>query len=118
MDAKWFWAEARRMCQSYVGCGGCPASSFDCLVSVESECSDPTETVRIVEEWSKEHPIQTRAEKFREVFGKSPISCTGKYMMPPMGELKCEECESNKGHGTVCDYAAWWSAPYELLKED
>ena len=39
-------------------------------VSVEvEEDENPAEAVRIVEEWSREHPKMTNARKFEEVFG-------------------------------------------------
>ena len=72
MDAKIFAKELGRMCKSYDDCGKCGMSKLrtekycNCL---NDFCIYPAEAVRIVEEWSKAHPIQTNGDKFYEVFG-------------------------------------------------
>lgn len=55
----------------------------------------PEFAVRIVEEWSKAHPIQTNADKFKEVFEKEPIVIL---------------------RDIANDYGEWLYAPYEAPK--
>ena len=41
------------------------------------------DAIEIVEQWGKEHPIITRSDKFKEVFGKEPrYHSTGDLMCP------------------------------------
>lgn len=67
MDAVKYLKERERMCENFKNCDGC---------SFIHHCSDfmgeyAEEAVRIVEQWSKEHPIMTNKMKFEEVFGKT-----------------------------------------------
>ena len=57
----------------------------------------PEFAVRIVEEWSKAHPIQTNADKFKEVFGFGHQG------------VGCNDCKIVYGD-------TWWEAPYEAPK--
>ncbi|MBR3360895.1 MAG: hypothetical protein IKG39_06125 [Lachnospiraceae bacterium] len=72
MDAVKFLKERERMCESFKTCDGC---------SFNHHCSDfmgeyAEEAVRIVEQWSNEHPIMTNLMKFKEVFGKCNTEVT------------------------------------------
>lgn len=70
MEALEFLKEARRMCLAIGSCDDCQLG-YGCVVDdvkkvpdrvLESNCS-------VVEAWSKEHPIKTNAQKFKEIFG-------------------------------------------------
>lgn len=63
----------------------------------------PEFAVRIVEEWSKAHPIQTNADKFKEVFGFEPYS--------DMAWAAANDEYAAELHDT-----AWWEKPYEAPK--
>ena len=93
MDAVIYNIEAKRLCETHRGCMGCPAFAVNegCRLYRISAYFDPEEAVRIVEEWSKEHPIQTNGNKFREVFGDAFYG----------------ECPSSGF------WMSWWDAPYE-----
>lgn len=73
----------------------------DCPLPVKcDECNSwimqhPAEALRIVEKWSKAHTIQTRKDKFKEVFGITVWESI------------------DEGHG---DWSSWWDAPYEAPK--
>ena len=75
MDAVKFLKEHKRICQIYchsLTCTECPLE--DCNNGLGIPCDTlfnehPEAVVRVVEEWSKEHPIQTNGEKLKEVFG-------------------------------------------------
>lgn len=109
MDAVAYIKEKVRMCHND------PAEKFKCdkcpmfADTVEIGCvyweeTDPTEAVRIVEEWSKAHPIQTNEDKFKEVFGD--VESLSKH-----GELSLYEYR-------IMLPRHWWSAPYEAPKGD
>lgn len=56
-----------------VNCGVCPLQ--DCCCGTNGNISFNSEkTIEIVTQWAKEHPIVTRADKFKEVFGVEPKS--------------------------------------------
>ena len=64
MDAVEFFKETKRLCNSYVVCDGCPLFGYFCDFSDDLEKS-----VVVVEQWSREHPKMTNADKLVEVFG-------------------------------------------------
>lgn len=88
MDAVEYLKEKGRFCKQYKGCSQCPLYERGNCVCPDS--TNPAEAVRIVEEWSKAHPIQTNGQKFQEVFGR------------------------NK-HIKWCGLE-WWDMPYEAPK--
>ena len=119
MDALEYLKEKNRMCyrnSEYQHCSICPFESECC------QCEDdrPEEAVRIVEEWSKAHPKQTNADKFKEVFGVEPVDCQGETFAMPTGKgIPCSECKNwtNPDVYNCVDYGgAWWDAPYEAPK--
>ena len=100
MDAVMYNIEAQRLCETYRGCMSCPAFAVNkgCRLYRISEYFDPAEAVRIVEEWSKANPVQTRKDKFKEVFGSWPSSiiigaCTQEWWDAPYEAPKDESCE-------------------------
>ena len=104
MDAELYLKEKARMCkqyqdrEGYLKCGTCGfgfSNNGKQKLCPEFEKLYPTEAVRIVAEWSKEHPIMTNHDKLREVFGANRLPAVTLYL--PRG---------------------WLDAPYELLKED
>ena len=106
MNAIEFINEARRMCFSHHGyCKNgeeCQAMyETRCLVDIFANELDPVEAVRIVEEWSKAHPVQTNADKFKEVFGSTGLL----YEMFDF---------NSKGYGV--HHSKWWDKPYEAPK--
>lgn len=76
MEAIEFLKEAQRMCKSYADCGGCPLRNFACgFVRCMENYPDAGMrcATKAVEQWSKEHPIITNAQKLKEVFGDKAI---------------------------------------------
>lgn len=61
-----------RICEYYARCIGCPLSietngtEYGC-VDFEMKC--PQQAEEIIMKWAEEHPVQTNADKFKEVFG-------------------------------------------------
>jgi len=73
MEAFKFLQEYSRMCKVNKHCSGCPLNETTCAI-----CSDLSEEQMInivekTEQWSKEHPIVTNAQKLKEMFGNRAI---------------------------------------------
>ena len=92
MEIAEFVKEFSRVCDEYDTCRGCPMDGI-CVPCTEAVYKDPQGVVEIVKKWSKEHPVQTNWDKFKEVFGRA---------------------ES----GVTIYASAWWDAPYKAPKED
>ena len=97
MNAVEYFKEQKRMCANYNYCNECPLAEkaegdgFDYCTAWQRLY--PEEAVRIVEEWSKAHPMKTNGNKFREVFGDEAIYEAMKSIY-------------------------WWDMPYEGPKGD
>ena len=61
-------------------------SCSDCPLYFNDRCngngSMAFKVIEIVEKWSKEHPIQTNLDKFKEVFGGVPKDENGHWICP------------------------------------
>lgn len=58
MDAAKYLEEKKRMCESAERCDEDSCPMYSCKGCASIELLDPAEAVRIVEIWSKEHPIK------------------------------------------------------------
>lgn len=88
-----FLKEAHRMCKSYADCKGCPLVNSPCgfiRCIVDHSGAEMRCVTKVVEQWSKEHPIITNVQKFEEVFGVLPVD----YVMGRSRET-------------------WWDEPYK-----
>ena len=93
MDAVKFMKEYKRLCDEYSACVGCPLKNYgDCIDA------DPEELVKVVEEWSKEHPLYTNGRKFIEEY-KDVITSTKR--------------EDSGNLIKIYMYASWWDAEYK-----
>lgn len=102
MDVKDFVKEYTRMCETYVDCLQCPLQMHSDRYCFEQVYVNPEKVVGAVMAWSKEHPLQTKAEKFKEVFGVE-VAKVG------------YQANHTLAYGLPAD---WWDAPYEEPKED
>lgn len=67
MDAVNFLKEFKRMCQSYQRCAICPLNDTEyCVMLPFYDIGE--DIVRIVEQWSKDHPQKTRLQDFLEKY--------------------------------------------------
>ena len=76
MEAMELLKEYRRMCSDGIHfCEGCPLKNKQCLsTGIRNKTDGEFLTITsTVEQWSKEHPIITNAQKFKEVFGGEAI---------------------------------------------
>lgn len=89
---------------SGVDCNDCPMHKIVCGRGQIR----PFEAIEIVENWAKQHPIKTNADKFKEVFGfePTPIYCVNNNM-------KCSDCEYFDYNNGLCDVSIFWDAEYK-----
>ena len=83
-----------------VGCSDCPLDNEVGICNIYK-------SIEIVENWAKEHPIKTNADKFKEVFGveRLPLySCDT--------NAKCEDCGYYTGSGCNANHM-FWNAEYK-----
>lgn len=75
MDAVEFLKARRRMCETN-DCtkGGCPLFEHNCDNGTDEENA---QTVAIVEQWSKEHPVKTRQSEVLKIFPNVQKSSNG-----------------------------------------
>lgn len=99
MDAVKFLKEFKRMCKSYQGCAVCPLNDTEyCAMLPFYDIGE--DIVRIVEQWSKDHPQKTRLQDFWEKYPNAnldehgfPDFCCAKLgYVCNCGETTCEEC--------------------------
>lgn len=73
MDALNFFRIKWKMCREYRDtCTDCPlsiANNSYRIVCSDLEIEHPEDTIQIVSDWEKEHPLITNRIKFEEVFG-------------------------------------------------
>lgn len=98
-------------CCAGIICTDCPFNEKVC--SAGTAISNAYEAIDLVENWAKENPIKTNADKFREVFGGEydPINSCIKH------NVKCGNCPYYNYDGT-CDVTnRFWNAEYNPTKE-
>ncbi len=107
MDAVEYIKERERMCADHDDCVGC---GLRC--EIRGLCGEDAmrveDVVRVVEQWSREHPVMTNAQKFEEVFGEKPTISNGELMCPPIVFRESKDCSCKCSE---CDQ--WWNEPYK-----
>lgn len=108
MEYQEFCKQRDRMCDKYE----CPDYPINHMNFNEFSCEswtlrNPKKAEKIIEQWAKEHPIITNADKFKEVFGK-PI---GSYGAP------CPNGLTIYGIGATSNLE-WLEQEYKEPKED
>lgn len=92
-----------------VNCRDCPFDEI-CNAVYGGAIINACKTIEIVEQWAKEHPIKTNADKFKEVFGTKPSLYTC------VNDINCEDC---KYYGDVCYVRElFWDAEYKEQTEE
>lgn len=116
MDAVKYLKELDRMCRAHQACDGCPildCGKIGCGVS-DSAPIELVDTVEIVEQWAKDHPVRTRQSVFLERYPNATIDASGNIGICPAAiEGKncndicngtgCRECRSNYWNQEVQD---------------
>lgn len=99
----------RNECTGEKNCGGincrdCPFYKKVCHAN--NIIINVYKAIEIVENWAKEHPVKTNAEKFKEVFGtEPPINAC-------VNNIDCENCEYY-GDGDCNVRNLFWDAEYK-----
>lgn len=68
MDAVEYLKTLRRLCKSKERCSGCVLYNKEdscCIADIGESAED---TVQIVEQWAKDHPVKTRQSEFLKMF--------------------------------------------------
>lgn len=101
----------RRICDYYKDCDGCPLGGvpFGC-VSGMAEVENTDEYEKILEEWAKEHPVVTNADKYKEVMKNT----FGEYV----GKTEIRKSCVTRVRGIKCPHncekcLAWWDEEYK-----
>lgn len=103
-----------RMCDCYKNCDECPLGGvpFGC-VSGMAEVETADEYERILEEWAREHPVMTNAEKYIEViknvFGGAKLN--KKQVRMCVKAIVGLNVDCNTTHCSEC--MKWWDKEYE-----
>ena len=106
----------KRMCDYYKNCNCCPIEKFEdgCMITLEG-AEELDEYERILEEWAKEHPIMTNADKFTEVMKNT----FGEYLEKTeikevcVGRIRAIKCIHN------CEECLeWWNEEYKEPKKE
>lgn len=103
MDAVKYLKELDRMCRAHQACDGCPildCGKIGCGVS-DSAPIELVDTVEIVEQWAKEHPVETRQSRFLNEFPNAIRTTDGTIRICPKyvdtgakcAEAACDECK-------------------------
>lgn len=91
-----------------VDCNSCPLGGV-CRAQA-TVAFDVFEIIEAVEKWGKEHPLVTRADKFEEVFGRSPRPTDDTaYVCPKRVGFDVKDC-----HRAICTTCAkaFWESEY------
>ena len=107
MDSAKFLKQYVRICRYYAGMcsNGCPLyiSRIGCGIHVEH--ADIDNCIRIIEQWSKEHPVKTRQSEFLKMFPNASIGYNGTLVICPSqadtkaivgcvrSERNCDKCK-------------------------
>ena len=111
MEYKEFVEQRKRMCNSYKRCNSaCGLYEFiSDRIECQSLCLDvytAEKLKKIVENWSREHPVKTRADLFRQQYKDRPWQ----------KHVNTAQCERTKtcSMRIPCSYCEWWG---EEVKE-
>ena len=83
MDALEFLKERKRMCNSYKSCNGCPLKIGTCGIGASTSDEDSERIIATVEQWSKEHPRETRQSMFLKQWPEAAIDSYGVLNLCP-----------------------------------
>lgn len=101
MDALEFFKARKRMCEA-TNCNGCKLyhAQVGCCITPQYEKIEACEeTIAIVSQWAKEHPVKTRQSEFLKLFPRADVGETdGCLTLCPCNiyEKMRKECEGRK----------------------
>lgn len=107
MDALEFLRERKRMCNLCKHCEGCPLERAGCGLGTSASDEEYEKIIATVEQWSKEHPRNTRQTELLKMFPEAHVSANGSLCLCPASvsaayrdengickvrRLKCTDC--------------------------
>ena len=107
MDALEFLRERKRMCNLCKHCEGCPLERAGCGLGTSASDEEYEKLIATVEQWSKEHPRNTRQTELLKMFPEAHVSANGSLCLCPASvsaayrdengickgrRLKCTDC--------------------------
>ena len=72
--------EYARMCKFYDDCNICPLGKTTCHLFISE---NPDKANEIILKWCKEHPVETRQDRFLKMFPNTKINSDGIIMISP-----------------------------------
>ena len=110
MDALKFLQEFDRMCNYYEDklCKGCPRAGEPSCDVTELDKEGRKKLISDVEQWSKEHPLRTRLQDFREKYPNAKMCENGLPSACCMSLGYCKRCDDPEIDCEVC-----WNMPVE-----
>ena len=111
MDAVDYLKKSRRMCKSSGGCDTCVAYiDGECCIDFGAKSGKEKETVAIVEQWAKDHPVKTRQSEFLKMFPNANInSFTDTFCVAHFDKTKT--CKASAPTDEMCEKCrdAYWN---------
>lgn len=111
MDAVEFLKQFNRMCKAYDddGCKECPAYRYRCGEGFNGQEEDG---VSIVEQWAKEHPVETRQSNLLKLFPEATLHPDGYVDICPALLLSARRkpgggCRHPQVSCCVCKHDFW-----------
>lgn len=106
MDALEFFKARKRMCVA-TDCNNCKLyhTQAGCIITQYEKIDTCEETIAIVEQWAKEHPIKTRQSVFLEQWPEAAISKDGAIAICPLAisaAYRHGNGTCNKGNSDTC----------------
>lgn len=107
MDALEFLRGRKRMCNLCKHCEGCPLERAGCGLGTSASDEEYEKIIATVEQWSKEHPRNTRQTELLKMFPEAHVSANGSLCLCPASvsaayrdengickvrRLKCTDC--------------------------
>lgn len=115
MDAVEFFKTANRLCENQKSCNGCPICKEGmCMVRRMVILNDKSiksieETVSIVEQWAKDHPVKTRKSEFLKMFPNAEMVNIERTFCVAHFEptKKCKGVNPSEEQCIACRYRFW-----------
>ena len=109
MDVLKFMKERRRMCNYYSMCQECPRANESTCVIEDMRIEELEKLISDVEQWSKEHPLRTRLQDFREKHPDVSMETDGTPAICCIAlGYRQYDCDPLKENGVDC-----WNMPVE-----
>ena len=103
MDAVDYLKKSRRMCKSSGGCDTCVAYiDGECCIDFGAKSGKEKETVAIVEQWAKDHPVKTRQSEFLKMFPNASINRSDGILCIDPCVIDCTQKDNKKYCNMTC----------------